>query len=238
MTFLSTLALIGILSAAPPPDSVAEFRGIVQQGDSASSWKLVLLYPVRVGTTVVQSVRLSGDKLSRYEQRLVKAQGVAREEPGRSVTLDRAKLSEIRPDGAVTTMVSPMTTQHATITLAVAPNKFAWTSDAGDSTGVHPAVLFALANHGEVPLEFEFATNEVLCVAVRQRGASLAHWRYALTAGERFSRKVSVAMGNVLRWVVPIPPEAVPFGRGAYRVEVSLCGARVYGSEADFEITS
>jgi hypothetical protein len=223
------------LASTQASDSVAEFRGIVQAGKNADEWKVALSYPITIGTLSVRSLRLAGERWSRYENRLVSAKGTARAEVGVGVTLDNPKLTEIKAPGSVSKSVSPMTSQRASLNLAVVPSKFSWTTVSGDSTGVQPAVVFSLTNQGDVPLEFDFPTNEVLCVSVRERGRGTAHWRYAW-AGDNLSRRVTVAIGNALRWVVPIPREAADHV-GQYIVEVSLCGARIYGGEAEFEVS-
>jgi hypothetical protein len=223
------------LAFQTPADTVIEVRGIVQASDDPSMWKILLAYPLRIGTLSVGSVRLPGSRWSRFENRLVQARGTARADAGIGVTLDGAKVNEIRPEGGISRSVSPMTSQRASLTLAVVPSKFSWTKSNGDSTGVHPAIVFALTNQGDVPLQFEFPTNDILCVSVRERGYGKAHWRYAWT-DNLMNRRVTIAIGNALRWVIPLPPEAAD-QRNTYVVEVSLCGARIYGGEAEFDVT-
>jgi hypothetical protein len=85
-----------------------------------------------------------------------------------------------------------------------------------------------------VPLEVEFRTNDVVCASVGRLRESTPGWTY-VWQGDYVSRRLTVALGSMIRWVVPIPPNAMP-EPGRYVVEASLCGARDFRAQTHFVV--
>jgi hypothetical protein len=232
------LLLLALAAQAPQADSVITFRGFVQRPDSGSIWKLMLVYPFTSGGMRVQSVALPREgRWSRYVNRLVRAEGTvapaAVGTPG--LRLDVRKMEEVAPAGTVTRSIRPMLSQSAIVSVAVVPNKFGWTGPQGDSTGVNPAIVYTVKNLGDVPLEFEFINPDVVCVSVLRRGDSRPIWTDTWR-GDEVTRRVTVGLGAVLRWVLPLPVEAA-IAPGSYSAEASLCGVADYRIQADFDVT-
>ena len=233
MSLWHVVVLLALAQGATP-DSAATYEGIVQRAP-AGDWHLVLAYPVTAAGYRARSLSLGRQaRLARWDGRVVRARGRIAAEPSGQLALHDAQVDELTPPGATSRTIAPMFTQRAILTLAAYPQFFAWTDSLGDSTGVNPAIVFALTNHGEVPLEVEFRTNDVVCAAVTRSGESAPRWTYEWQ-GDYVNRRLTVALGSVVRWVVPIPPQAMP-DPGLYVAEASLCGARDFRAQTRFMV--
>lgn len=230
-------------SAQVEPDTVQVFRGYVQEADTGPGWRLVLVYPFTSGSLRVQSLWLpessgGGRRWTRYRNRLVRATGAVTTVPGPAgpagLRLDVRRMEAVEVPGTHSRAVRPMISQRAMLTIGVVPNRFAWLETTGDSTGVNPAILFSITNDGEAPLEFEFRSNDVICAAVFQGDDPRPRWRYSWK-GDAVTRRLSIGLGTVLRWVVPLPPEAAR-EPGVYGAEASLCEVQDYRARVEFEV--
>lgn len=229
MSIWSLIALLSIAQGADL-DSVATYEGIVQRGEGGT-WYMLLPYPVTAAGVRTRSLSLGREaRLSRWEGRVVRSEGRVVAEPAGDVALRWGHFDEVTPPGTESRTIAPMFTQRAILAIAAYPQTFGWIDSLGDSTGVSPAIVFSLTNHGEVPLEVEFRTNDVVCAHVGS--ASTPGWTY-VWQGDYVSRRLTVALGSVIRWVVPIPPEAMPVP-GRYIAEASLCGARDFRAQTRF----
>lgn len=231
-------------STAGGGDTVVTVRGFCQRvegGQAEAGWKLVLVYPLRIGTFRVRALRIVGDpeQWTRYQDRFVEATGLVTVPPGAAApvpaTIALARIKEVTPAGAVRRTISPSFSQRATVTLAVIPNRFAWRDETGQPSGVAPSVLYTVGSHGDAPLDFEFSTNEVLCVSVQSVWQSDRHWEQAWQETS-VVRHLTIKMGNVVRYIVPLPEDAAR-DPGRYVVRASLCGVADYESEAEFDVT-
>lgn len=234
MLAAATVALL-LLQAS---DTAVRVRGFVQVdptagGDSARA-EVLLAYPRTIGGARVGALRLPGDvgHWARFVDRYVEAEG--RIVP--PVTLSAPRLREVSPAGEARRDVSPSFLQHAALTLSVVPNRIVWRDSAGAPSGVLAVAYFTLTNHGEAPLEFLFSSTDVLCISVGLPGSADPIWREAWRPPHPNTR-VSVQMGAVVRYLVPIPERAAP-GPGRYTTRVSLCGVSDYEANTEFEVTA
>jgi hypothetical protein len=239
------MQLRGMLAAATfallllqTPDSVLRVRGFVQvdptaAGDSTRA-EVLFAYPLTIGGVRIGALRLPGDAghWSRYVDRYVEAEG--RMLP--PLTLSSPRLREVSPAGETRRDVSPSFLQHAALTLSVVPNRIVWRDSAGAPSGVVPVAYFTLTNHGEAPLEFLFSSTDVLCISVGIPGSADPIWREAWRPPHPNTR-VSVQMGAVVRYLVPIPERAAPTP-GRYTTRVSLCGVSDYEANTEFEVAA
>ena len=231
---------VGLLAAATPRDTTITVRGILQiQLDSAgrpARAVLVLPDPVTLVGHSVNALLLSGDPAGwrRYDSHYVGATGAAGAATPGGVEFQPARVREVEPEGAVGRMVSLSFSQRALVSLSVLPRRFAWQVQ-GRPSGATPVALFRIGNHGETELDFEFASNEFVCVSVRAEEESEPHWRYQWRYPRPDSR-LSVRVGTVFWAMIPLPREALP-GPGRYTVRASLCGVPDYQTEATVEVT-
>lgn len=229
-SLLATLAL----AQGPDLDSSASYEGIVQRGASGD-WYVLLPHPLTAAGIRTRSLSLGREaRLSRWEGRIVRAQGRVVQVPGAQLALRWGHFDEVTPPGTVSRTITPMFNQRAILTIAPYPQRVAWTDSLGDSTGVAPAIVFTLTNHSETPLEIEFRTNDVVCATITRTGESQPGWTYEWQ-GDYVNRRLTVALGTVVRWVVPVPPSGMP-RPGVYTVEASLCGARDFRARASFSV--
>lgn len=224
-------------------DTAVTVRGFCQRADGGPAeglWKLVLVYPLRLGNLRVRALALVGDptQWTRYEDRFVEASGsvtVRREAAAPfPATIALARIKEVTPAGTVRRTISPSFSQRATVTLAVIPNRFFWRDETGQVSGVSASILYTVGNHGDAPLEFELPSNEVLCASVKAASESRPHWEHVWSE-TAVVRPLTIKMGNVVRYIVPIPEDAAR-DPGRYVVRASLCGVPDYEAEAEFEI--
>jgi len=231
---------IGLFAAATSPDTTVTVRGILTiQGDSAgrpAGAVLVLPEPVTLVGHSVNVLLLSGDpaRWRRYDSHYVEVTGAAGAATPGGVEFQPARVREVEPEGAVGRMVSLSFSQRALVSLSVLPRHFAWQVQ-GRPSGATPVALFRIGNHGETELDFEFASNEFVCVSVRAEEESEPHWRYQWRYPRPDSR-LSVRVGTVFWAMIPLPREALP-GPGRYTVRASLCGVPDYQTEAAVEVT-
>lgn len=231
MTLLHVVAWLSIAQSAS--DSVAVYEGIVQQAQGGT-WHLMLPYPVTVAGLRTRSLVLNTKtRLARRDGRVVRAHGSTATEGG-TVVLHATRFEEVTPPWTVTRTIAPMFTQRAILAISAYPHEFAWRDSRGDSTGVAPALVFSLTNHGEVPLEVEFRTNDVVCATITPVDGTAPPWRY-VWQGDLVNRRLTVALGSVVRWVVPIPPDATP-DPGEYEGEATLCGAQDFRAATTFRV--
>ena len=194
----------------------------------------MLPHPVTVAGFRTRSLRLGTDgRLGRWDGRIVRVAGPVTLAGG-GVNLQPSRVVEFHPEGSVSRTIAPMFSQRAILAIAPFPQRVVWIDSLGDSTGVTPAIVFSMTNHGEAPLEIEFRTNDVLCATVTHVATSLPPWRY-VWQGDYVNRRLTVALGSVVRWVVPIPPSGMP-DPGTYEVEASLCSTSDYRAQTSFTV--
>ena len=229
----------GLLLAGPSQDTTITVRGILQlQLDSAghpSRATLFLPEPIALDGHALSTLALSGQASGwrRYDGHYVEATGAVNPSASGGAVLYPTRVREVEPEGTVGKTVSLSFSQRGLVSLAVLPRRFAW-QVAGGPSGVTPVALFRIGNHGEAELEFEFASNEFVCVEVVLAAGDVVwdyRWRYP-TADTR----LTVRVGTVFWATVPLPREALP-APGRYTVRVSLCGVPDYRMETTVEVT-
>jgi hypothetical protein len=230
------IVLTVLLLTLQAPDTAVKLDGFVQQiatraGDSALA-QLVLAYPLSVAGTRQRLLALPGEarRWARYVDRYVEAEG--RIVP--PATLEAPRLREVSPPGTGRKDVSPTFTERAEIRLAVVPQRILWQDALGNATGVVVTAYFTMVNHGDVPIDFYFGTQGVLCLSVVAAGGREAAWRDAWRPALP-SDRVRVQMGAVVRYLAPLPEAAAP-APGRYTLHASLCSSPNYEVTAEFEV--
>lgn len=237
---LSMLGVVaGLLFAAEPNDTTISVRGILQlQLDSAghpSRATLFLPEPIALDGHALGTLVFSGQASGwrRYDGHYVEATGAVNPLAPGGPLLYPTRVREVEPEGTVGKTVSLSLSQRALVSLAVLPRRFAWQA-AGGPSGVTPVALFRIGNHGEAELEFEFASNEFVCVEVVSAAGDVVwdyRWRYPAA-----DTRLTVRVGMVFWATVPLPHEALP-APGRYTVRASLCGVPDYRTETTIEVT-
>lgn len=229
-------ALLIALLALQAPDTTVRLTGLIRMpGDTGSTQaSLWLPYPVAVASGRVRAVALPGDagRWSRYADRYVEAEGHILPPATLSVT----HIREVKLPGEGRRQVDPSFTQHATVTLAIVPQRVQWQDSAGRPTGVSAVAYYTIRNQGNTPLVFMFSTTDILCMAVTPAGSSDARWRDGWHP-TRVSERVNVEMGAVVHYIAPLPERAAP-APGRYTAHASLCGNPDYEVTTEFEVVS
>ena len=237
---LSMLGLVaGLLCAAAPNDTTVTVRGILQlQLDAAGHTSRATLFlpePISLEGRALGTLVLSGDgsRWRRYDSHYVELTGAVSPSASGGALLYPTRVREVEPEGTVGKTVSLSFSQRGLVSLAVLPRRFAWQAGGG-SSGVTPVALFRIGNHGEAELQFEFASNEFVCVEVLSAGGDVVwdyRWRYPAA-----DTRLTVRVGTVFWATVPLPREALP-APGRYTVRASLCGVPDYRTETTVEVT-
>jgi len=229
----------GLLTAATPVDTTITVRGILQlQLDSAGRPAraiIVLPAPIALGGHSMNTFIIQGDpaRWRRYDSHYVQATGAVSAPGADGVPFFPERVREVEPEGSVGKTVSLSFSQRALLSLAVLPPRFAWQVE-GRPSGVTPVALFRIGNHGETELQFEFASNEFVCVSVLSADGDEVwsyQWRYPAA-----DTRLTVRVGTVFWAMVPLPRDAMP-DPGRYAVRASLCGVPDYQTETTVEVT-
>jgi hypothetical protein len=227
-------ALLAVLLSLQVSDTSVRLTGFVVASGSGNSAKpqLRLAVPLTTKTGPVNALTLPGDlkQWSWYMNRYMEA--VGRVLP--PATLDSPRLREVRPPGQARKDVDPSYTQHATVTLAVVPNRIVWRDSAGHPTGVMAAAYYTVLNKGNTQLVFLFSSADILCLAVSHAGTGDAQWREAWRPPRPIDR-IDVQMASTVRYLTLIPEIAAPTP-GRYTARASLCGVPDYEVTAEFEV--
>ncbi len=227
-------ALLAVLLSLQVSDTSVRFTGFVVASGSGDSAKpqLRLALPLATQTGPVNALTLPGDlkQWSWYMNRYMEAVGRLL----LPATLDSPRLREVRPPGEARKEVDPSYTQHATVTLAVVPNRIVWRDSAGHPTGVMAAAYYTVRNKGDTRLVFLFSSTDILCLAVSHAGSGDAQWRDAWRPPKPMDR-VEVQMASAVRYLAPIPEVAAPTP-GRYTARASLCGVPDYSVTTEFEV--
>ena len=237
---LSMLGLVaGLLCAPAPNDTTVTVRGILQlQLDSAGHLSRATLFfpePISLEGRPVGTVVVSGDpsRWRRYDSHYVEVTGAVNSSASGGALLYATRVREVEPEGTVGKTVSLSFSHRGLVSLAVLPRRFAWQA-AGGPSGVTPVVLFRIGNHGEAELQFEFASNEFVCVeTVSADGDVLWDYRWRYPAADT---RLTVRVGTVFSATMPLPREALP-GSGRFTVRASLCGVPDYRIETTVDVT-
>lgn len=218
------------------PDTAVTVFGFVERADSGG-WQLMLPQPLTVEGRRVNLLSVRGDaaRLTRLQDRFVRAAGLVTLQPGGAV-FEAAAMGETEPDGTGRSDVHLSFNESAVVKLSAIPNRIVWRLADGQPSGVQPLLMYSVLNIGQTPIEFVFRTNDVLCVEVKGNSAA-EPWRTALPAPTHNQERIVIRLGGIYRQFAPIPPEAAP-APGRYTTRVTLCGVADYAAETQFEVRS
>ena len=222
-------------------DTTVTVLGIVKsEAKGSSGWGLFLPAPLVVRGARLNWLVIEGEvrNIDNYRDRFVEMSAPVRlrsDSTGHVVAaLVEPRLKERDPQAIVRRTVQLSVTQRATVSLAVEPSRFAWHDSTGGPSGVQPMLLFAVVNHGDIPIRAFFSRNEVFCVHVQSLEPALVDTAWAvLRQGVPY---FSIRMGDRYFGVIELPPTAAP-RRGRYRIRVELCARSEYGADLTFEVT-
>ena len=243
MTFLLIVALAAVQeSPQTTTDTAVVVQGVVGQVATAggSSWLLALPTPFKYRDRVIAELLLSGDngRWSKFNARYVEAHGVMERAPIAGSQLRAALrvdgMREIDPQGTVRKSVSTSFTQRVAIVLWVLPRTIRWRDEQGKSTGVGPAIVYTMNNHGESALTLTFESQDYVCYSVEPIKGDAPAWHYARQFQEPRDRQI-MTLPPFVREVATIPPDAAP-EPGRYRVRAGFCGFTEYQLETEIEV--
>jgi hypothetical protein len=231
----------GRLPAQAPGDTSMVLRGIAMR-DTGSVWGLFLPVPARFGAHRVHYLHVRGDTrlFPRFENRYVELSGVwHRDPPGLAssdVWFDAVGLKALAPPGERSVIIQPTFSQQAQISVAIVPNRLAFRDSAGQASGILPVLTYAISNHSDAPIDFQFRGNDVICATITNSRDGPAIWTRGWPAG-RFHQNFTVNLGATVREAVTLP-DSLTLGPGHYWVRMGLCEISNYGAETEFDVTA
>jgi len=237
------ICLIGAggLGAQTPGDSSMVLRGIAMR-DTGSVWGLFLPTPAVFGTHRVHYLHVRGDTrmFLRFENRYVELSGVwHRDPPGLAspdVWFDARGLKALTPPGERSQNIEPTFSQQAQISVAIVPNRLAFRDSSGQASGVLPVLTYAISNHSDAPIDFEFRGANVICVAISNTAGGPAIWSHGWPAGP-YHQNFTVNLGATVREAVTLP-DSLTLGPGHYWVRMGLCELSNYDGRTEFDVTA
>lgn len=236
----ATLSLGARAQEPAPGDTTAVVQGLIGQRPGSGVWLLALPAPFRFRERVIAELELVGDttRWAGFASHYVEARGTVEGEPAEGHPL-RARLHvtavhEVDPAGTARRMVSNSFTHRVAATLWVVPQKFAWVDEQGRPTGVGPAIVYSLNNHGESDLSLTFGSRDFACFAVEPRGGGAPPWTFVRRL-DGPNERPTVILPKFVREVARLPREAAP-SPGRYVVRASLCGFKEYELETEIEV--
>lgn len=218
------------------PDTTVTTHGFFEPADTGG-WQLLLAEPIPAAGHRGYVVGALGDAAHwpRLEGRFVEVKGrlaVAGTSGAAAIRVDRVQ--EVDPPGMSRITVQYSFDQHAIVTLAAIPERFAWRLPGGEVSGVQPVLMYTVYNHGQSDLDYHLTTNDAVCADVRHEG-EVQRWRASLPAPTASKNHIVIRLGGLFRQFVAIPPEAAP-EPGVYVGHVTLCGLLAYALETRFEV--
>jgi hypothetical protein len=219
------------------PDTTITTHGFLEPADTGG-WQLLLAEPVTAAGHRTYLVAALGNAAhwtglaDRYVEVKGRLQAVAGPSQGAAISVDRVR--EIEPPGTNRITVQYSFDQHAIVTLAVIPERFAWRLPSGEPSGVQPVLMYTVFNHGQSDLDYHLTTNDAVCADVRHEGEQ-QRWRTSLSAPTANKNHIVIRLGGLFRQFVVIAPEAAP-EPGVYVGHVTLCGLLDYALETRFEV--
>jgi len=235
------LAACGVATARAQatPDSGVIVHGFLQR-DPDDGWTIVVPQPFEAGgvRTFVLQIQGKPSRWSRFLDRYVEATGrVPLTPPGAArelLSIVVEEMKEVEPPGTAHKMLDRDLTLHADITLAVIPNRIAWTDRSGRPTGVNPVLLYSVRNQRQAPIAFRLPTNDLLCATVLT-DEGVTRWEHTTQARPPDPRRFVVTRGGAYRDAVQLPQDAAP-KPGRYVARVGVCQVDGYDVTVEFEV--
>jgi hypothetical protein len=237
------MTLLVLLMSLALQDTTVVVQGLLVQvpsSDGSGAWLLALPTPFRFRDRLIAELELGGEsgRWHRFGGHYVEARGTLSMDsvPGLRPRggLRIAAVREVDPEGTARKNVSGSFTHRASMVLWVLPHRFAWLDAAGQPTGVGPAIVYTLNNHGESDVTLEFESKDFACFSVEPRNGGAPPWTFTRRLSEPTDRQ-QVTLPKFVREVARLPREAAP-EPGRYVVRAGLCGFTEYQLETEIEV--
>lgn len=228
------------LGAQARGDSSMVLRGIAMR-DTGAVWGLFLPTPMVFGSHRVHYLHVRGDTrmFPRVENRYVELSGVWHPDPpglaSSDVWFDARGLKALTPPGERNQSILPTFSQQAQIGVAIVPNRFAFQDSAGKASGVLPVLTYAITNHSDAPIDFQFRGASVICAAISNSREGPPLWSHGWQAGP-YHQNFTVNLGATVREAVTLP-DSLTLGPGHYWVRMGLCELSNYDGITEFDVT-
>lgn len=228
---------VGPLSAtAQVPDTAVSFRGIVMR-DTGSAWALFIPVPAQVQNIRFNLLHLSKvSGIDRDENRYAEVSGHLVADDAGSPVLEVAKLKLMSIPGEVERTVSRSFTEHAEVAAAILPNQFAIPDSAAPTrVRLRPVIAFAITNHSDAPIDFNFHDNKLVCASVLPSNRTQEPiWTGAWPVGP-YLTSIRINLSSTVREAVTLP-DSVRLPLGHYKLRVWLCEAADYNAVTVFDV--
>ncbi|HEY6809091.1 MAG TPA: hypothetical protein VI160_09920 [Gemmatimonadales bacterium] len=237
------LCLLGAggLGAQAPGDTAMVLRGIAMR-DTGAVWGLFLPTPVLFGAHRVHYLHVRGNTgtFPRFENRYVELSGVwHRDPPGLvspDVWFDADRLKALTPPGERSHAIEPTFSQEAEISVAIIPDRFAFRDSTGGPSGVLPVLAYAVANHSNAAIDFQFRGNNVICATITNSPNGPPVWTHGWPAGP-YHQNFTVNLGATVREAVTLP-DSLTLGPGHYWMRMGLCELSNYDGIIEFDVSA
>lgn len=232
------LSAVSSLSAQIP-DTMVAFRGIVMR-DTGSTWGLFLPVPAQVGNVRFNFLRIAGKvgNIDRNENRYAELHGHLQADDAGRPELDVNKLSLLSIPGQGDRSVDRTFMEHAEVMTGMLPNKIVFTDPAtAGSVRTRPVIAYAITNHSDKPIDFNFRNNQLLCASVLPSTRTVEPiWTGSWSVGP-YLTSITINLSATVAEAVTLP-DSVVFPPGHYRLRTWLCEATDYAAEADFDVAA
>ena len=145
-----------------------------------------------------------------------------------------ATVREVDPPGAAHKNVTTSWSSRAAMTLWVLPHRITWVDAEGRPTGVGPAIVYTLNNHGEADVTLTFESKNFVCFTVEPQRGGAPPWQFVRQLQQPTDR-LKVTLPKFVREVARLPQDGAPEA-GKYLVRAGLCGFKEYELETVIEI--
>lgn len=242
MTILLLLTTLSLQQSTPVSVTSTADTQIVVQGllvKAPTGWLVALPAPIQFRDRAIAELELLGDTSRWYgfNGHYVEARGVLGGEPpaiARRGVFQLNAVREVDPPGMQRKTVSNSWTHRVAVVLWVLPNKIKWRNAQGKPTGVGPAIVYTVNNHGESDLNMTFETKDFVCFSVEPKDGGMPPWSYARQFDQPRDRQ-RVTLPKFVREVARVPEEAAS-EPGRYLVRAGLCGFNEYELETEIEV--
>ncbi|HEX4634453.1 MAG TPA: hypothetical protein VH163_11485 [Gemmatimonadales bacterium] len=223
--------------SAQLPDTVVAFRGIVMR-DTGSAWGLFMPVPIQVGTVRFNFLHLAGkvSGIDRNENRYAELRGhILVDDAGRpSLEVNKLHVMSVPGEGDRTVARSFM--EHVEVATGILPNLIVFSSDsAAGRVRTRPVITFAITNHSDEPMDFNFRNNKLVCASVLPSNRSVEPvWAGSWSVGP-YLTSLKINLSATVSEAVTLP-DSVTFPPGHYRLRTWLCEATDYSAETSFDV--
>lgn len=221
------------------PDTVVAYRGILMR-DSGATWGLFMPVPAQVGTVRFNFLPIAGKVggIDRDENRYAELRGHILADDAGNPSIDVSKLHLMGVPGVGERDVARSFMEHVEVATGILPNRIVFSSDSTrGQVRTRPVITFAITNHSEQPMDFNFRNNQLVCASVLPSNRSVEPiWSGSWPVGP-YLTSLKINLSATVSEAVTLP-DSVVFPPGHYRLRTWLCEATDYQAETSFDVAS